>query len=217
MKHRAALQFGFLCIALVLLSHFLEVDIYNLSAKYFNGTTAALNQPHNVTLQVQSQDDEVVANDPLTNSTTQTCQEKVQALLLTADPGSINQHRRLLALQNPTCYHSTISHFISHYQTRLASTLPHFHLHIPKAGGTSLCDLAKRHKHTTSKMYHDRKHNCWEKKYFYPAWCYSNFQKRKSVFTDDDRSCDVYMVGKRFPEFVMNENYLGEFYCFLSL
>ena len=96
MQHRLALQFGFLCIVFVLLSNFLEVDYKILSAEYFNGTTAALKQPHNVTLQVQSQDDAVVANDPLTNNTTQTCQEKVQALLLTADPGSINQHRRLL-------------------------------------------------------------------------------------------------------------------------
>ena len=141
----------------------------------------------------------------------QQCEELVSSASKkeSVDPGEINRLRRKLAMEDPSCYQRSYSIFAQFFRSRLKQVTSHLHLHIPKAGGTSLCELASSYKETITS------HNCWADKYFQPVWCCDNFTNRKVLFKSNDISCDVYKHGdgSLFPEFVMNENYLDYPLC----
>lgn len=118
------------------------------------------------------------------------------------DPGEINQLRRALALDNPSCYDSHFSTFANLFKTRISTVKNHMFLHIPKAGGTSICSLAKE----SGKQVETSGNNCWEKTHFYPLWCCFKFEDRPEW-----PSCEV--LNEKLPEFVMNENYLDYPLC----
>jgi hypothetical protein len=129
-----------------------------------------------------------------------TCREQVTKII---------KLRRRLALQDPSCYEQGFSDLARSFKDRLRGVKGHLHLHIPKAGGSSLCWLVKKlHKKTTNSSY-----NCWEPNYFYPAWFWGNFTGRQGLL--ENATCDdfAYPENQSLPEFVMNENYLDHPLC----
>lgn len=140
-----------------------------------------------------------------TTATEQYCDERLEPLLMSSnmadyDPGEVNRIRRALASDNPSCYESHFGTFANHFKTRMHSVKNHLSLHIPKAGGTSLCSLAnKSSKQTTQR-------NCWERAHFCPLWCCCKFADHQEW-----PSCSV--LDESLPEFVMNENYLDYPLC----
>jgi hypothetical protein len=131
------------------------------------------------------------------------CEQHVKDILK-CDPDGINQFRRKLAIEDPTCYERSFAHLAANFIERLDNVRAHLHLHIPKAGGTTLCELAKLYK---SVLNPDKKgSNCWEGKHFYPAWMSGDIDAREDML--DNKTCHAYMERPNLPEFVMNENYL---------
>ena len=56
-------------------------------------------------------------------------------------PFDTNRIRRQLALHNPTCLSQHLQLFITAFHNRHVDDKRHINLHIPKAGGTSLCSI----------------------------------------------------------------------------
>ena len=122
-------------------------------------------------------------------------------------PGEVNTLRRTTGLANPVCYTKYLHLFVEYTRKRIERIKNHLVLHIPKAGGTSLCDLATNLKKDTPTS-----DNCWERDHFYPLWCCGNFDKRPSIhLAENDDSCHAF--DQKLPEFTMNENYLDYPLC----
>jgi hypothetical protein len=129
------------------------------------------------------------------------CEQQVNDILKCA-PDGINQFRQRLAIEDPTCYERSFAQLAANFIDRLENVTAHLNLHIPKAGGTTLCQLATLHKRVLKQW-----GNCWERKHFYPAWCDFDFNAREGML--DNKTCHAaYMERPELPEFVMNENYL---------
>lgn len=124
----------------------------------------------------------------------------ITSVLITCTPGL----RRALAAEVRTCYEHHFSEFAEYTKARLKAVKRHLSLHIPKAGGTSLCDLAK-----SAGMKTPESNNCWEENHGYPLWLISKFVDRRewTIGCDDPSRCDEF-VDAEVPEFTMNENYL---------
>jgi hypothetical protein len=130
--------------------------------------------------------------------------DRVGLLLEDADPGMINKLRRKLASEDPACFERRFSDFATHFRHRLDVARKHLNLHIPKAGGTALCQLAKSAKKDTPPS------NCWHMVHFIPLW-YPGFRWRERPGFPKNNTCDVF--DKKLKEFTMNENYLDYPLC----
>lgn len=115
--------------------------------------------------------------------------------------GEVNRLRRTWMEGDRFCYERYFSFFQDAFWKRHQTVTNHFNLHIPKAGGTSLCAMAKERWDNLTKW------NCWDQDFFYPIWCCGTFQDRERV------SCDAPNNISSFPDFVMNENYLDHPLC----
>ncbi len=141
--------------------------------------------------------------DPLP---TETCDDDLPVLLdalAQDDPGEINRLRRILAIENPTCFQQHFGHFARHFLDRLHNTPRQINLHLPKSGGSSLCSVAKEAGKVQGQPSHN---NCWEQGHFYPMWCARKFTTRRTW-----HDCDA--MDAELPEFIMNENYLDYPLC----
>lgn len=125
------------------------------------------------------------------------------ASLANEDPGEVNRIRRILAMENRPCYKHYFDIFADHFLHRVKSVKKHLNLHIPKAGGMSLCSIA-RHSSFGENIPADT--NCWEREHFYPMWCLYYLGTRPKW-----ESCEV--LDESTPDFVMNENYLDYPLC----
>ena len=128
------------------------------------------------------------------------------------NPGEVNRLRRILAMENPTCYVRYLPVFANYTRNRLNTVKNHLMLHIPKTGGTALCQEAK----LLNKQVPEESVNCWERQHFYPMWCCGIFTDRKGWLDDKDSAnttsvCDV--LDHKLPLFTMNENYLDHPLC----
>ncbi|KAL3770687.1 hypothetical protein ACHAW5_003131 [Stephanodiscus triporus] len=130
--------------------------------------------------------------------------DRVGLLLEDADPGMINKLRRKLASEDPACFERRFSDFSNHFRHRLDVARKHLNLHIPKAGGTALCQLAKRAKKDTPPG------NCWQRVHFIPLW-YPGFKWLERAGFPKNNTCDVF--DEKLKEFTMNENYLDYPLC----
>mmetsp|Transcript_10464 Transcript_10464/g.21488 ORF Transcript_10464/g.21488 Transcript_10464/m.21488 type:complete len:369 (-) Transcript_10464:214-1320(-) len=125
------------------------------------------------------------------------------ASLANEDPGEVNRIRRILAMENRPCYKHYFDVFADHFLHRVKSVKKHVNLHIPKAGGMSLCSVA-RHSEYGSDIPADT--NCWERQHFYPMWCLYYLGTRPKWESCED-------LDESTPDFVMNENYLDYPLC----
>jgi hypothetical protein len=113
------------------------------------------------------------------------------------NPFEINALRRRLAIHDPACFDKHFALFRQVFLTRLAQIQKHVHLHIPRSGGTSLCELVQ----TQSNMTVPTKSNCWTGN-FCPMWCGC---KNPAPTTCVQLPVDF--------DFVMNENWLDHPMC----
>lgn len=124
-----------------------------------------------------------------------------------ADPGKVNQLRRKLASNDPSCYEHHLSAFVTYFRNRLDNVKKHLNLHIPKSGGSSLCQLARSSNKTTPPG------NCYQRKYFIPLWCCYKWLDRPNW--PKNNSCDALDEQLHFG-FTMNENYFDYPLCMNS-
>jgi|AntRauTorckE5430_2_1112549.scaffolds.fasta_scaffold05051_1 hypothetical protein len=106
----------------------------------------------------------------------------------------INTLRRKLMLEDLKCFHAHATLFIDIFQSR--SLANHVMLHIPKAGGTSVCASVKREGILTTIG-----GNCW-KDDFCPIWCGCEEPQPTTCAT----------INRWSENFVMNENWL-DYFC----
>jgi hypothetical protein len=130
----------------------------------------------------------------------------------------MNELRRKVAISNPACYKRYEQDFANDFMSR--SRQLHFNLHIPKAGGTSLCKLVRNNNITTPGD------NCWEEP-FCPVWCCACNWRRpvhKSVcdlleertlatLTNSPAAHNNNNNDNTLLEFAMNENYFDYPFC----
>jgi len=124
------------------------------------------------------------------------CNASALLSLSSSDPGEINRLRRKLALENPSCYEHHFSAFANYTMSRLSSIKKHLSLHIPKSGGTSLCELAELKNETV------RDNNCWEKDHFLPLWCDNQFANgdRKEWINEDNNAATCDEIDRLLPK-----------------
>lgn len=127
------------------------------------------------------------------------CEESMLPLLRneTIDPGDVNRLRRVVAMDNPSCFEKHFAIFANYFSDRINEVKNHLFLHIPKAGGTSICSIAKK----SEKEISLDANNCWEREHFLPLWCCGKFEDRPFW-----QSCED--LDGALPEFVMDENFL---------
>lgn len=105
-------------------------------------------------------------------------------------PSKVNAIRRKLMLSDPSCFEKHIERFGQLFLSRFSEK--HVMLHIPKCGGTSVCERVKE-----ENLLANPGGNCW-KEDFCPYW---------SGCTDPKpTSCD--QLKGWYADFVMNENWL---------
>ena len=110
-------------------------------------------------------------------------------------PSKINSLRRSLMISDPSCFERHFESFKLIFMSRLP--LKHVMLHIPKTGGTSVCERVKK-----EGVLKAPRGNCWRDG-FCPLWGWCE--------NPQPTSCDEL---NRWPDdFVMNENWLDLFYC----
>jgi hypothetical protein len=112
-----------------------------------------------------------------------------------SEPSKVNEIRRLLMMQHPDCFQNHFVLFAETFNSRL--TKKHVMLHIPKAGGTSVCQSVQQGGNLTSTG-----HNCW-KKDFCPFWV-------GSPKCDNPKPTTCLELEGWSEDFVMNENWLDE-------
>ena len=96
-------------------------------------------------------------------------------------------------MHDAKCYNKHITKFVNAFEDRIG--IQHIMLHIPKAGGTSVCQQVKKENRLTNSG-----HNCW-KDSFCPLWC--------GCTSVQPTSCS--RIERWKVDFVMNENYLDDF------
>jgi hypothetical protein len=79
----------------------------------------------------------------------------------------------------------------------------HLNLHIPKAGGSSLCKFSQSAKMETPPG------NCFHRVHFIPLWCCYKWKDRKGF--PKNITCDIF--DRNLKEFTMNKNYLDYPLC----
>jgi len=121
------------------------------------------------------------------------CNEIPHIIKNSTHPYEINELRRHLGLHNPDCLAEHMQLFSEAFAKRLDNTSKHLSLHMPKAGGTSICDAVKRSANFTSP-----RNNCWTGD-LCPLWCCCNDRK--------PMTCNS--LSRLNFSFVMNENWLG--------
>ena len=104
-------------------------------------------------------------------------------------------------MHDAKCYNKHITKFVNAFEDRIG--IQHIMLHIPKAGGTSVCQQVKK-ENTLSLSKEAREKNCW-KDSFCPLWCGS----AGGCTSVQPTSCSKIEQWKE--DFVMNENYLDAF------
>jgi hypothetical protein len=117
----------------------------------------------------------------------------------TSTAADVNKFRRELMIHNQECFQEHAHLFKEHFISRLA--LKQLMLHIPKAGGSSICEASRRPKSKFG-------HNCHEQfENFCPLWCCC--ERRKST------SCDQLKKTSETAhiEFIMTENALDAHFC----
>ena len=125
------------------------------------------------------------------------------------NPGEVNSLRRTLGLEKPTCYTQYLPVFENYTRIRLSNVKQHLSLHIPKTGGTSLCQLARSHNISTPKT-----NNCYEFYRFNPIWCCFKFGDRQAWHHKNGTlACDALDNKLSNFAFTMNENYLDHPLC----
>ena len=105
----------------------------------------------------------------------------------------INSLRRQLMIKDTECFQTHAALFMDVFQHRLLTK--HVMLHIPKAGGTSICDNVKQERTLVSPG-----GNCW-KEDFCPLWC----------GCEHPQTTTCPSLNKWSADFVMNENWLDGF------
>jgi len=109
-------------------------------------------------------------------------------------PSEINSLRRFLMLHRPDCFEQHLQSFIDAFLSRRNKR--HLNLHVPKTGGTSLCELVKTNGISTGKS------NCWVPQ-MCPHWCCCSQLRRLSCA--DLRSIPL--------DFIGNERFLDHPIC----
>jgi hypothetical protein len=122
-----------------------------------------------------------------------TCNSIPEFLSNISEPSEVNKIRRLLIMEHPDCFQNHFVLFAEKFNSRLMKK--HVMLHIPKTGGTSVCQSVKEEGNLTNS-----KTNCW-KLSFGPMWCCIDEPKPTTCLTLKSWSED----------FLMNENWLDEF------
>mmetsp|Transcript_17183 Transcript_17183/g.34216 ORF Transcript_17183/g.34216 Transcript_17183/m.34216 type:complete len:338 (+) Transcript_17183:183-1196(+) len=121
------------------------------------------------------------------------CNERIPHVIKNSKhPYEINELRRHLGLHNPDYLAEHMQLFSEAFAKRLNNTSKHLSLHIPKAGGTSICNAVKRSAKFTSPQ-----NNCWERDTC-PLWCCCENPK--------PMTCNS--LSHLNFSFVMNENWL---------
>mmetsp|Transcript_11886 Transcript_11886/g.18234 ORF Transcript_11886/g.18234 Transcript_11886/m.18234 type:complete len:412 (+) Transcript_11886:61-1296(+) len=125
--------------------------------------------------------------------------------------GEINRLRRHLGIDYPDCYETHLPLFLDLFRQRLHTVKRLFNLHIPKAGGTSFCDMAKNSANWSVVTNSD---NCWDREWGYPVWWAPGkaeqlAKNKKKRFSNGD--CAIFE--DNLPRFIMNENYLDYPLC----
>lgn len=146
------------------------------------------------------------------------CNKTLLEALFSSSAGAedANTMRRMIALSpgnNTSCYKQYLPMFVNYTLNRIRHVKRHINLHIPKSGGTSLCQLAKQYSNKNSKFTTGNS-GCWEG-HFLPLWCNPAFVPggdREDWLSEADASfCDA--MDTTLPTFVMNENYLDHPLC----
>jgi hypothetical protein len=101
----------------------------------------------------------------------------------------VNMIRRELMMKHMECFQLHSDLFKRNFIQRL--TFKHLMLHMPKAGGTTICKRARRETNPI--------HNCVLRKHFCPFWCCCPLRKKVS-------SCDELQEDAQDLEFIMNES-----------
>lgn len=110
-------------------------------------------------------------------------------------PFEINKLRRELMMKgDSTCFRKYFQVFAEQFKSRIE--MRHVMLHLPKAGGTSICRKVKE-----SGSLNTVGHNCW-KDDFCPIWC--------GCTSPGAVSCEM-LNSWKYPDVVMNENWHRSF------
>ena len=109
-------------------------------------------------------------------------------------PSKVNSIRRRLMIEDPSCFQSHIELFGQMFQSRIKEK--HVMLHIPKTGGTSICQSVQE-----EGILANPEGNCWKEE-FCPYW---------SGCSDPQPTTCAQLKGW-YADFVMNENWLDS-YC----
>ena len=109
-------------------------------------------------------------------------------------PSKVNSILRRLMIEDPSCFQSHIELFGQMFQSRIKEK--HVMLHIPKTGGTSICQSVQE-----EGILANPEGNCWKEE-FCPYW---------SGCSDPQPTTCAQLKGW-YADFVMNENWLDS-YC----
>lgn len=108
-----------------------------------------------------------------------------------ADPFAVNELRRNLVSSDPGCFSRHFDLFVKAFLVRPRNR--HMNLHVPKAGGTTICRAVKQ-----AGVLSASRGNCWEGK-FCPLWCCCDNEPLPTTCDD---------LAKLPYDFIMNENWL---------
>lgn len=121
-------------------------------------------------------------------TSTSTSDRLVRSLIETYPQEYINMLRRELMIHDMKCFELHSDLFKKNFIQRLS--LKHLMLHMPKAGGTTICKRARRKKLCSS--------NCYIKNLFCPFWCCCPLRKKVT--------CETLQKDATGLEFIMNES-----------
>ena len=121
----------------------------------------------------------------------------------------LNILRRQLMLQDFDCFNRHYKDmFIEAFQER--TKLKHIMLHVPKTGGTSICNEIKKGSNTLNSKHSNER--CW-KQFWSPSWCCYQPKIGRPKCPDLSGNANNNNEAWHSDDIVMNENWLDEELC----